>query len=813
MGFFDFFLNTKHWKSVKEAFSYAKNILLRKNTKNEFDEAVKALEYCSQNNDSIAQYQLYAIEYDKYKQTAKQNNQQFNLDLLKKASDSGYAPAQYDLAIHYLYGEEIEQNTFKAITLMEKAAEQGYEAACKTLIRLFRTGTKVRKSPVRAAYWLAKLENSSYCETTNLLPFTENMAVPEPKVDKEKLKPPIEFSTFNEVFKTVQQLDVIEADRKESFIINAGPGTGKTYTLIRKIENLISKQGVEASEVVVLSFTNAVVKEVKERLASFANKDDGDRALRNVDVKTFHSFAYWLLKMANQNIEDLEEWQSVNLNFNKLTYEDCMIYGSRLMKKNPQIVENWQYFIVDEIQDINHGKAQFVLSILRACVKYNVPFCFLGDSCQAIYDYLDEKNSNEVKITSEEFYKKVFDITQKQNVNLFSFDVNHRSATKIQLQSKPVREKILSEESTYFPAVVKEYREKLKEVKFSEIERFISEHHDKRICIMERSNLNTRFISSQMIKRGIEHICTLSLHRGTYPQWIGKLLGGYSNDYITREDFDKLWNKLGKDKSISDKCWKKLQKELRNPTEIVPFKFAIYALLSHNLDEVIVDNDKKTNVIVSNIHRTKGLEYEYVLIDDDFLRSRNKEIDEMKVLYVAITRSKTETFCLTDSEVLPFMKSLSWDKRHFRKEKLSEKEYRHKYVEIVNSDVALDVGPESFVVPNMDESQKVINSLKPNESIELIFDKKSELYAITAKGIRIGWMNKSFSKGIYYINKNDYPPKFDDIYIDGVFTYIGSMQDFKPYYERKLMEYSQEYGKYRIWNYLTFSGLAHAVYE
>ena len=806
MGLLDFIFNK--WKNIEDAFAFAKEILLNKKSNNELDEATRALHFAAEKNDSKSQYYLYALEYDK----AKQNNELLSLYWLDKASKNNYAPAQYDLAIHYLYGEEIEQNTFKAITFMEKAAEQGYEAACKTLIRLFRTGTKVRKSPVRAAYWLAKLENSSYCETTNLLPFTENMAVPEPKVEKEKLKPPIEFSTFNEIFKTVQQLEVIEADRKESFIINAGPGTGKTYTLIRKIENLISKQGVEASEVVVLSFTNAVVKEVKERLASFANKDDGDRALRNVDVKTFHSFAYWLLKMANQNIEDLEEWQSVNLNFNKLTYEDCMILGSALMDKNPQIVEGWQYFVVDEIQDINHGKAEFVLSILRACVKYNVPFSFLGDSCQAIYDYLDEKNSNEVKITSEEFYQKIYKIAP-WTTKYYSFDKNHRSTTKVQSQSKPVREKILSEESTYFPAVVKEYREKLKEVKFAEIEKFISEHPDERICIMERSNLNTRFVSSQMIKRGIEHICTLSLHKGTYPQWIGQLLGGFSKEYITREDFEKLWLKIGKDKNISDKCWNKLQKELRNPTEIVPFKSVIYSLLSHNLDEVIVDNDKKSNVIVSNIHRTKGLEYEYVLIDDDFLRSRNKEIDEMKVLYVAITRAKTETFCLTDSDALPFMKSLSWDKRHFKKEKLSEKEYRHKYVEIVNSDVALDVGPESFVVPNMDESQKIINSLKTNESIELIFDKKSELYAITAKGIRIGWMNKNFSKGVYYINKNDYPPKFDDIYIDGVFTYIGSMQDYRPYYERKLMEYSQEYGKYRIWNYLTFSGLAHAVYE
>ena len=335
MGLFDFLF--RKWQNKEEAFSFAKKILLKKQTKQELIEAKKALEFCAEKNDSQSQYYLYALEYEK----AKQNNQSLSLEWLEKASANGYAPAQYDFALHYLYGEKIEQNTYKAVFLMEKAAEQGYEPACKTLIRLFRAGTKVRKSPVRAAYWLAKLENSSYCETTKLLPFTENLAVPEPKVEKKDINKPISFDTFDKLFKTVEQSDVIEADRKESFIINAGPGTGKTYTLIRKIENLVSKQGVDAKEIVVLSFTNAVVKEVKERLISFANYGDGDRSLRNVDVKTFHSFAYWLLKMANENIDDLEEWQKKNLNFNKLTYDDCMVFGSALMKKNPQIVESW----------------------------------------------------------------------------------------------------------------------------------------------------------------------------------------------------------------------------------------------------------------------------------------------------------------------------------------------------------------------------------------------------------------------------------------------------------------------------------------
>ena len=116
-------------------------------------------------------------------------------------------------------------------------------------------------------------------------------------------------------------------------------------------------------------------------------------------------------------------------------------------------------------------------------------------------------------------------------------------------------------------------------------------------------------------------------------------------------------------------------------------------------------------------------------------------------------------------------------------------------------------------MPNMSETQKIINSLKPNDQIELYFNKENELYDIVARGGKIGVMNKSFSKGVFYINKNDYPPKFDNIYIDDVFTYIGSTNDYKPKYEYDLINYNTEYSKNRIWNYIVFSGLAHAVYE
>lgn len=48
-----------------------------------------------------------------------------------------------------------------------------------------------------------------------------------------------------EKYVEIDQREVIEADVSRRMIINAGPGTGKTWTLIEKIINLVDVQEVD----------------------------------------------------------------------------------------------------------------------------------------------------------------------------------------------------------------------------------------------------------------------------------------------------------------------------------------------------------------------------------------------------------------------------------------------------------------------------------------------------------------------------------------------------------------------------------------
>lgn len=74
--------------------------------------------------------------------------------------------------------------------------------------------------------------------------------------------------------------------------IVAGPGTGKTRTLVARVLTLIREHGQDPSSVLVFSFTRAACAEVRQRLEDLLPKDEADA----VTVTTFHAWALSVLR-------------------------------------------------------------------------------------------------------------------------------------------------------------------------------------------------------------------------------------------------------------------------------------------------------------------------------------------------------------------------------------------------------------------------------------------------------------------------------------------------------------------------------------
>ena len=76
-------------------------------------------------------------------------------------------------------------------------------------------------------------------------------------------------------------------------IVLAGPGSGKTLTIAKRIEYLITKYKVRPEEILVITFTKYAANEMKERFRQVMGK-----AGLPVTFGTFHGIYYGILKWA-----------------------------------------------------------------------------------------------------------------------------------------------------------------------------------------------------------------------------------------------------------------------------------------------------------------------------------------------------------------------------------------------------------------------------------------------------------------------------------------------------------------------------------
>lgn len=76
-----------------------------------------------------------------------------------------------------------------------------------------------------------------------------------------------------------------------NILVAAGPGTGKTFTLVARIEHLLTAEHERPEEMVAITFTNRAAREMHERLS----RELGEAA-RAIFVGTFHGYCLALLR-------------------------------------------------------------------------------------------------------------------------------------------------------------------------------------------------------------------------------------------------------------------------------------------------------------------------------------------------------------------------------------------------------------------------------------------------------------------------------------------------------------------------------------
>lgn len=89
-----------------------------------------------------------------------------------------------------------------------------------------------------------------------------------------------------------EQREVILSNEDNTLVI-AGAGAGKTTTVAAKVRYLIEKQNIDSEKILVISFTNKAVEELRERINVCLNLP--------CPISTFHSVGYTILKQGESS--------------------------------------------------------------------------------------------------------------------------------------------------------------------------------------------------------------------------------------------------------------------------------------------------------------------------------------------------------------------------------------------------------------------------------------------------------------------------------------------------------------------------------
>ena len=441
----------------------------------------------------------------------------------------------------------------------------------------------------------------------------------------------------------------------EIIIVNAFAGTGKTFTLTEFCKERLDKK------ILYLAYNQSIQQEAQRKFPS------------NVEARTLHSIAYAVYgNKYKKRLGENKKLRSVDLEylFYKFPKNDKISYSIKLLQAfkyfinhdidlkslssipnnhdnffTPYIKRLWKeaydvdgegafehdyylkmlsldknfvldydYILVDEAQDLN--EVMFAILMQQKARKV-----FIGDSHQKIYGFKD-------CINAMEYFK------DKKGVE-------HYYLTQTFRCPKPVVE--IANKYLYILGSQKELiSHKEQETCYSNEIAYIARTNANAILfVCENEELKFNFIGG-LQAYGFRDIIDLSYLLSKKPEVKRYIQNEFLKRFQNKEEFLEFLKS-------DDIEWKsKFNALCRLISKNINF-FKIY----HNLEETTA---QKADVIISTAHKSKGLEFDKVILSDDFVELNpflqeiytnpkslaQKEIyrEELNLLYVAITRAK-----------------------------------------------------------------------------------------------------------------------------------------------------------------------------
>ena len=577
---------------------------------------------------------------------------------------------------------------------------QYYSPTLAEAITRLRAGKVIKQAGYDGEYGIIKLFEPEELQGFSNMKLGINM----PKISKNLKKPQKkriipDSKTFENVVKKEEEsfktrtLDEFQEaavnDAAKKLLIIAGPGSGKTTVLTRRIAHLILENIVKPENCLAITFTKRASDEMKERLEKLLPE-----VFQFINIHTFHSLCYSILKenalLAGLNpdfkVISNEEKELYKENFKAdemLDFDALIDFTVKLFNENLDIREFYQdkfkYLSVDEYQDIDEKQYKLI--------KYLSPednsICAIGDPNQAIYAFRggDSRFFNTFKddypnakvINLQNNYRSTGAIVDASNQMIQSFNIISKSCKpfeKITIHTAPTDKS----EAEFTVSTIEDMIGGNSFFSFdsNRSDGFDSEYSFGDFAILYRTNSQLEPVLEALERSGMPY-AKLSGDLLCNIKPVKKILLALKEDIPVKEQLEAIF--ADANTGISDYIRNYLKKLAETYTKKEDYVHQVSMLSeSDTLDK------RADRITLMTLHASKGLEFRCVFIigleDGIIPLYRAKELaeieEERRLLYVGITRAKEMLFlcrakkrkwqnAYKNLEVSPFLKKIEED--------------------------------------------------------------------------------------------------------------------------------------------------------
>lgn len=437
---------------------------------------------------------------------------------------------------------------------------------------------------------------------------------------------------------------IIECDEDEMSLVEAGPGSGKTAVACQRVAHLVEEKGIEASKILLISFTRAAIKELRDRIRSFAQNPI---ELAGLQIVTLDSFTWQMLHgFTDTDASKLLQGYEGNIRgFVELLgapTEDVQDF-----------LEELEHVIVDEAQDLVGDRADLALALIDRLPE-ECGVTVFADSAQAIYGFTtDQETDRPAEKTLVEYlnagaggdfgYQQLTNVYRTKDPQLLELYEEGRK----QLVGLP---EAAAEEWKAFRAFIADHAHG----SVGYIEKQCLDATSNDTLVLYRTRAEALMASSLLWKNGVPNKLRMSgIPPRIYP-WIARVFSRVRDPYMRQSEFSDIWSeRVGNDADDSgvsrDEAWQLLYDNVGQKGGRISLA-RLRSLLGRDRPPIdfLVDEHQLAGPVLGTIHASKGREARIVhlmlpserLINDDMDPERIME--EQRVLFVGASRAREE---------------------------------------------------------------------------------------------------------------------------------------------------------------------------